>query len=58
MVGVPIDAELVVFLGHFWVIGQEVQSFAVAEIGRDALRIELAGVLKVLDCLLVLTQFT
>ena len=58
MVGIPIDAELVMLLGHLRIVSQEVKRLAVPKVGWDALGIELTGVLEVLDGLLVLAQFT
>jgi len=58
MVRIFLDAELVVFFGNLRVVGQEVKSLTVTEVGRDTLRVQLAGVLEVLDSFLVLTQLT
>lgn len=56
MVRVLADAELIVLLRHFWVLGQEVECLSVPKVGWNALRVELAGVLEVLDGLCVLAE--
>ena len=58
MVRVLVDAEFVVLLGDLGIVGQEVQSLSISKIGWDGLWIELSGVFKVFDSLLILFEFT
>lgn len=58
MVWILLDAELIVHLRNFWIVRQEMQGLAIAEIGGDAFRIELAGVFEVFNSLLVLAKLT
>ena len=58
MVRVLVDALDVVVFRYLRVVCQEVQRLPVAEYSRDAVRVQILGVLEVLDRLLVLSKLT
>ena len=58
MVCVLVDALDVVIFRYLRVVCQEMQRLSVAEYSRDAVRVQILGVLEVLDRLLVLSQLS
>ena len=58
MVRILLDAEFVVLLSNLRIVRQEVKGLAVAKVCGDTFRVELSGVLEVLDSLLVVTKLS